>query len=330
VAKYWRSQAVPPEWENGSSPSSCLLEYFMLQAYPLYASTYRLSSIASSESKFTAAAQGSASSPLDKRDVIFRSFLELISRADRNTFLCWNTHYDESAVKYFMQDDQGYKALLPNGPNPIVMDVANPTNNVANRITNWQPLRQYAQRTLRKTTEADVSSLQLKVAEQQAEIETLKKSYEQSSAEALKRHAALTAIMFAPRTGTVLVPLASLRKTPPAPATMEFLIGGLPFSVACRIEGDAVAVVLSLQVQHQAFQLLQVENNITFTMGAGCQAMYCRYPTAEPERYGSETKQTMKFTPASPSLYASKALMRSNDLREDRGMTVKITFTVQW
>jgi hypothetical protein len=75
-------------------------------------------------------------------------FLETAASLSPATFISWDALYTKDAAQAFMQSPEGVKDLLPRGPHPVVMDPANPTNNVAACLWDVRPLRELAEQLL--------------------------------------------------------------------------------------------------------------------------------------------------------------------------------------
>lgn len=134
IAKKWRDKKKDWPRKPNAFPCSYLMELLMWRAYQ--------------QSETAEFVRPATEAKEDKRDVVFRAFLQLLSSLSEQTFICWNAQYEESVVSKLMHNAESKRDLLPFGPAPIVMDPANPTANVADRVEDWQPLIKYAQQTL--------------------------------------------------------------------------------------------------------------------------------------------------------------------------------------
>ena len=225
VAKHWRKQR-PDGWATkaqASYPSSYLLELFMLRAYQ-----QTFSQLSSSNSAMAASPNREALE--DKRDLIFRGFLELLASASPRTFLCWNAFYEESAVAQLMQDPSMKLKLLPYGPKPIVMDPVNPTANVANQIEDWLPLIAYANQALHMVATGAISGLQAKVQALETDMEKMQKKHEEQATSIARR------VELGSSTEVVL-PLKTLKQNTD-PVTRNVTLMGIPLLVQAKIFKD--------------------------------------------------------------------------------------------
>jgi len=126
ITKFWRNKE---KWATKANrPASYLLELLALRTYQQNAP-----SLLANMGKKT---------NFDILAALFQIFLRNITELSSNTFICWNTHYSEEVARNNVM-------IKSNKPfNPIVVDPANPTNNVANRLDDWMPFISYAQKTL--------------------------------------------------------------------------------------------------------------------------------------------------------------------------------------
>ena len=97
---------------------------------------------------------------------VFREFLKSVSEMNSTTFICWNTFYCETVARQQVSPRK-------NG-NPVVVDPANPTNDVANRMQDWGQLAAYAQATLKHFDKQEMAGLSRMMSELRSENQCLR------------------------------------------------------------------------------------------------------------------------------------------------------------
>jgi len=155
VAKFWRKQIT---WATKAvRPSSYLLELLMLHAYQQHYASMAVMKKDGTKRQMLAS--------------IFRDFLKSVTEMNATTFICWNAFYSETVARQHIFTTPARKD--GDKRNPVIVDPANPTNDVANRMHDWGPFVAYAQATLKHFDKQEMVGLSRMVSELRSEKQVL-------------------------------------------------------------------------------------------------------------------------------------------------------------